>query len=302
MGLLDGKNAVITGSGRGLGRAYALAFTAAGAKVVVNDVDKEQAESVAAEIKAAGGAAVANGDSVFPYDSAGKIIQACVDSFGSIDILINNAGNLRDRTALNMTVEEFDDVTNVHIKGTFYCGQHAMRLMRDQGHGVILNVTSGAHHGNFGQTNYAGSKGAIASMTYTWALELPSRGIRVNCLAPAAQTRMSGSIPERPDRTGSGGPAINSADMAAQAAVFLASDEADWVHGQVFRMAGESIAIMEQPKYGLSMVMPGGWTVDKIREQFRQVFFGRLEPYGLGKSPYAWYEGVKAVEPPEKKR
>ena len=288
MGILEGKNAVITGSGRGLGRAYAHLFAAEGARVVVNDVDLEEAKKVVAEIKAKAGVAVTSGDSVFPYEAAGRIIKTCLDSFGRIDILVNNAGILKDRTLWNMTPEEFDEVVNVHVKGTFYCGQHAIRLMRAQGHGVVLNVTSGAHHGNFGQTNYAGSKGAITSMTYTWALELPGRGVRVNAISPAAATRMTATMP--------GGP-TSAPETAAPLAAFLCSDEADWVHGQVFNSSGESYRIMEQPKYGLTMAMPGGWTVEELRKHFRTVYFGPLESYGLGKPPYAWYGGVKRQEP-----
>ena len=138
-------------------------------------------------------------------------------------------------------------------------------------------------------------------MTYTWALELPGRGIRVNCLAPAAQTRMSASVPDRAREGRGGRPAIpNEPEMAAPGAVFLASDEADWVNGQVVQLAGESISLMEQPKHGHAMIMPGGWTVDKVRDHFRRVFYGRLEPYGLGKPPYQWYGGVTPVEPTEK--
>ncbi len=295
MGVLDGKACVVTGSGRGLGAAYAKLFAKEGAKVVVNDVDKAEAEKVAAEIKQAGGAAVASGDSVFPYDSAGRIIQKCVDSFGKIDVLLNNAGIVRDRTCWNMTVEEFDDVINVHLKGTFYCGQHAIRLMRAQRSGAIINIISGAHHGNFGQTNYSAAKGGIASMTYTWALELARYGIRVNAVAPGGFTRMTAGTP-------GGGGGAPPPEQAAPFLAWLASDKAFWVHGQAFNSVGEGIRIMRQPAYGTGMYMPGGWTVEQIDAKFKSVFFNQLENFGLGKPAYAYYNGLPKGEEAEKKK
>ncbi len=292
MGILDGKACVITGSGRGLGAAYARLFAKEGAKVVVNDVDVEEARKVAAEIKKAGGAAVASGDSVYPHESAGKLVQTCVDNFGKIDVLVNNAGILRDRTSWNMTPQEFDDVINVHLKGSFYCGQHAIRLMRAQRSGCIINITSGAHQGNFGQTNYSAAKGGIASMTYTWAVELARYGIRVNAVAPGGLTRMTANV-------GAGG--APPPEQAAPFLAFLASDEAFWVHGQVFNAGGEAIRIMHQPTYATGMYMPGGWTVQAIKDKFKSVFFGHLENFGLGKPPYAYYNGLPKGEEEKKK-
>ena len=291
MGIVDGKRVVVTGSGRGLGKAYAELFAKEGASVIVNDVDAEEAEAVAKAIQADGGKAVANGDSVYPYDSAGKLIQTCVDNFGGIDVLLNNAGIVRDRTMLNMTVEEFDDVINVHLKGTFYCGQHAGRLMRAQGGGSIINIISGAHHGNFGQTNYSSSKGGIASMTYTWALELARYNIRVNCVAPSGATRMTASAP------GGGGPPP---ELSAPLIVYLASDEAFWIHGQAWNSVGEMVRLMHQPTYATGMYKPGGWDVDSLKEKVRQVYFGQLQNFGLGKPPYAFYEGLP--KPKEEKK
>ncbi len=291
MGILDGKNAVITGAGRGLGAAYARLFAEEGARVVVNDVDAEEAEKVVSEIKEKGGTAVASGDSVYPHESAGRIVQRCIDSFGRIDILVNNAGIVRDRTSWNMTVEEFDEVINVHLKGSFACGQHAIRLMRAQRSGCIINIISGAHQGNFGQTNYSAAKGGIASMTYTWAIELARYGVRVNAVAPSGLTRMTQGV---------GGGQAPPPELSAPLIAFLASDEANWVHGQAFNAIGEGIRIMEQPKYGLGMYRPGGWTVQAVRDKFRSVFFGQLESFGLGKPPYAYYEGLPKPEPEKK--
>ena len=296
MGILDGKCAVITGSGRGLGKEYALLFAKEGAKVVVNDIDADVAQETAAEIKKAGGTAVVSADSVYPYDSAGKIIQKCVDSFGRIDILVNNAGIVRDKTVWNMTLEEFDAVINVHLKGTFYCGQHAIRLMRAQRSGTILNIVSGAHHGNFGQTNYSAAKGGIASMTYTWAVELARSNIRVNAVAPSGDTRMTQGIPSaqaNPNRKPL--PAAWSAPLIT----YLCSDECFWVHGQVFNATGETYRIMRQPTYHTGMFKPGGWDIPSLKENFKKVYFNQLENFGLGKPQYAFYNGLP--KPEEKK-
>jgi 3-oxoacyl-[acyl-carrier protein] reductase len=192
MGLLDGRGAVVTGGGRGVGRGHCLHLAAQGAAVVVNDVDLAEARKVVDEITAAGGKALANGDDIGTRAGARALIGACVDAFGGIHAMVNNAGNAKDRSFLKMSDEEFQDVFRVHVYGTFACAQEAALRMRDQGTGgSIVNTVSAAHFGNFGQTNYAGSKGAIASMTYTWAVELARAGIRVNAISPLATTRMS---------------------------------------------------------------------------------------------------------------
>ena len=159
MGVLDGKAAVVTGGGRGIGRGHCLHLAANGASVVVNDVDRSEAEKVAAEVAAAGGKAVASDDDVSSRAGARALVGRCVDEFGAIHALVNNAGNVRDRSFLKMSDEEFDEVLRVHVRGTFLCAQEAALRMRDQGTGgSIVNTVSAAHFGNFGQTNYAGSK------------------------------------------------------------------------------------------------------------------------------------------------
>jgi 3-oxoacyl-[acyl-carrier protein] reductase len=190
-----------------------------------------------------------------------------------------------------MTDEEFTDVLRVHVHGTFLCAQEAALRMRDQGTGgCIVNTVSAAHFGNFGQTNYAAAKGAIASMTYTWALELARFGIRVNAISPSGTTRMSatakigGKDVELPFID----PTQNGAFVA-----YLCSDEADWITGQIFGTGNDRVAIVEQPKYGTAMVEPGGWSVDDLRKHFRNVLGRRLEPFGLMKPPYAFHDGVK---------
>ncbi len=295
MGILDGKAAVITGGGRGIGRGHSLVLSKEGAKVVICDVDVEEAQKVAAEVKKAGGTAVASGADIGTRKGSEELIQLCVKSFGKIDIMVNNAGILRDRTFLNMTDEDMGDVVRIHLMGTFWCAQYAARQMRDQGNGgVIINTTSAAHMGNFGQANYSAAKGAIASMTYTMAMELSRYGIRVNAISPSGTTRMSatfrgpgGEIKEAPFVD----PALN-APMVA----FLCSDEANYVTGQVFGTGGDRLFLLSQPKYYYAMVKPGGWTVADIRAQFKSNLGNKLESLGIQKMPYPFYGGVKPTE------
>jgi 3-oxoacyl-[acyl-carrier protein] reductase len=298
MGLLDGRGAVVTGAGRGIGRGHALALAREGAGVVVNDIDTAEAQKVVDEIAAAGGKAIANGDDIGSRDGARALIQACVDAFGNVRALVNNAGNVKDRSFLKMSDDEFTSVLRVHVHGTFMCAQEAAFRMRDQGTGgAIVNTVSAAHFGNFGQTNYAGSKGAIASMTYTWALELARSGIRVNAISPLGTTRMSatakvgGKVVELPFVD----PARNGPFVA-----WLCSDDAAWVTGQIFGSGGDRVMIVEQPKYGTAMFKPGGWSVADLQEHMKKFFGNKLEPFGLMKPPYPYYEdGVKPEEKSE---
>lgn len=293
MGILDGKAAVVTGGGRGIGRGHCLHLAEQGASVVVNDVDAEEARKVVQEISAKGGKAVANDADVATREGARALVQQCVDEFGAIHAAVNNAGNVRDRSFLKMSDEEFDAVVQVHVYGTFRVGQEAALRFKEQGGGgAIVNTVSAAHFGNFGQTNYAGAKGMIASMTYTWAVELARYGIRVNAISPSGTTRMSQGFK-------SGGkqvdfPFIDPNQNGAFVA-FLCSDEAGWVTGQVFGTGNGRVQIVEQPAYGTALFLEG-LPVDGIVENFRKVFGTRLEPFGLMKKPYPFYEGVK---PPE---
>ena len=296
MGILNGKAVVVTGGGRGIGRGHCLHLAEQGASVVVNDIDLDEARKVVAEISEQGGKASANDSNIATREGARSLVQQCVDEFGAINAAVNNAGNVKDRSFLKMSDEEFDSVLQVHVYGTFRVSQEACLRFRDQDTGgAIVNTISAAHYGNFGQTNYAGSKGAIASMTYTWAVELARHRIRVNAISPSGTTRMSanakvgGKTIELPFLD----PNQNGAFVA-----FLCSDEADWVTGQCFGSGADRVQIVEQPKYGTAMYLPGGLTVDGIAENFKKVFDKRLENFGLMKPPYPFYDGVKV---PEKK-
>jgi 3-oxoacyl-[acyl-carrier protein] reductase len=265
-----------------------------GASVVVNDIDLDEANDVVAEITAKGGTAQANDSDISTREGAGALIGQCVDAFGAIHAVVNNAGNVKDRSFLKMTDDEFMSVVRVHQGGTFMCSREGARRMREQGTGgAILNTVSAAHFGNFGQTNYAASKGAIASMTYTWALELARYGIRVNAISPSGSTRMSATY------RGADGkevelPFIDPTRNGAFVA-FLCSHRASWVSGQIFGTGGDRVVILEHPKYGNAMYKDDGWSVDDLVDRFEQHMKKELEPLGIMKNPYPFYAGI---EPP----
>jgi len=295
MGVLDGKAAVVTGAGRGIGRGHCLHLAKAGASVVVNDVDRSEAEKVVSELNAEGARAVASNSDIGSRAGAEEMVALCAEEFGRIDIVVNNAGIVRDRSFLKMSDEEFNDVMRVHVGGTFWGSQVAALKMREQGSGgVIINTTSAAHMGNFGQVNYGGAKGAIASMTYTMALELARYGIRVNAISPSGSTRMSATY-KGPDGKEVQLPFIDPA-LNGPMVVFLCSDEADYITGQVFGTGGDRIALLSQPRYGDTMLKPGGWTLDEIRAHFKNQLGNKLEPMGLLKRPYPFYGGVRPKE------
>jgi len=239
---LENKVAVITGSGRGIGRAIALRFAEEGAKVVVNDIDRDVAEEVVNEIKQRGGEAVVAVGSVANREEAQNIIKAAVENFGRIDILVNNAGIIRDALLLKMTEEQWDEVINCHLKGTFNCTQAAANYMKEQKSGKIINITSWAGlYGNIGQANYCAAKAGIIGLTKSNAKELARYNINVNAIAPAAMTRMVESIPEQirnqmlqmiPLRR------FAEPEEMGPAVVFLASDAANYITGQVLCVDG----------------------------------------------------------------
>jgi len=295
MGVLDGKAAVVTGAGRGIGRGHALQLAKAGASVVVNDIDKDAAAEVVAEIKALGSKALANTGNVGDKAGADSIVAACVEAFGKIDIMMANAGIARDRTFLKMTEDDFDSVMNIHVKGTFLCHQAAALQMKEQGTGgCLVSTVSAAHFGNFGQVNYAGAKGAIASMTYTMAMELARYGIRANAISPSGTTRMSDTY-VGPDGKKHPMPFIDP-ELNGPVLVYLCSDDGNYISGQVFGTGGERIALLSQPKYGHTLFMPGGWTLEEVQKHFKPNLGNRLEPLGITKPPYPFADGIV---PPE---
>lgn len=293
MTLLDGKRAVVTGSSRGLGRAYAMALAREGARVVVNGTTPGLVEEVVAEIRADGGQAVGCIESITSFEGAGALIQSAIDAFGAVDILVNNAGVIAERTILNMTDAEFRGPMNVDYYGTFACTRHACRDMRARGWGRIINTgDTSAQHGLFGGTNVAAAKGGIHAMTYTWAAELARYGITVNCVIPAAYTRMHDPLYQKTIEVARerGDTSVPSFEEMVAAAVkpaeitawllYLASDEADWVTGQVFTMHRDRVALWSHPKVKAELTAAVPVTIDDIRANARRVFGDQVEPVG----------------------
>jgi len=243
---LEKKIAIITGAGRGIGRATALRFAEEGAAVVVADIDLQEAEQVAAEIEQAGGQAAAVQVNVVDRHSVEQMVQTALTRYGRIDILVNNAGITRDAQLRKMTEEAFDQVIDVNLKGVFNCTRAVVNHMIEQGSGVILNASSVvAANGNFGQTNYVATKAGVVGMTKVWARELGRKGIRVNAVAPGfIKTRMTEAIPEKViekllERIASNrmGEPID----IANAYLWLASDEASYVNGHVLAVDGGTV-------------------------------------------------------------
>jgi NAD(P)-dependent dehydrogenase (short-subunit alcohol dehydrogenase family) len=285
---LEGKAAVVTGAGRGLGRAYALALAHEGAAVLINDVDEGNAGAVVQEIEQAGGKAAGSIGSVASFEYCEQLIQTCVDRFGKIDVLVNNAGIVRDRTLMKMSEEEFDSVYAVHAKGTFACSRAAAAHFREQGGGVIINITSTSGLcGNIGQTNYSAAKAGILGMTRTWAQELARYNVRVNALAPTAVTEMVKTIPGMENLDPENVPSelrdryLGPAEDVAPAVVFLASDASAGLNGQILALGGNRLAIWSHPMEVHHELRPGGWDVAGVEEAFQSAFRDKLQPVGL---------------------
>jgi NAD(P)-dependent dehydrogenase (short-subunit alcohol dehydrogenase family) len=288
MGLLDGRVAVVTGSGRGIGREFALCFAREGAHVVINDVgvaldgrggDDDPAAQVCKEIEALGGHAVPNYDSVSDFEAAGNIVATAVDAFGKIDIVVNNAGIVRDRTLLKMDESDFDAVIGVHLKGTFNVTRHAAERMKAQEYGRIVNITSSAGlRGNFGQTNYGAAKAGIMGMTFVWALELGRYGITVNAVAPSGATRMTASLFER---TGNEPPPEENPALNAPLVAFLASEAAGHVNGQVLGRTEYGYTLFQHPKQIAWMWKDGGFTPAEVARHFDKILGQHLQQVGM---------------------
>jgi NAD(P)-dependent dehydrogenase (short-subunit alcohol dehydrogenase family) len=262
MKLLDGKVAIVTGAGRGVGRAEAMMLAKHGAKVVVNDLGvtkdgeteyESPAQQVVDEIVALGGQAVANLGDVANWEQAAAMVQQAVDTFGGLDILVNNAGILRDRMLWNMTEEDFDLVVNVNLKGSFAMLHHAAVYWRNQSKAgksvaarVINTPSSVGMFGNIGQVNYGSAKAGVANMTVMAALELKRLGVTVNAVCPRAESRMTAGLVERTAEE----TARRSPDYVAALVTWLASDQASGVSGRVFEASGEGYAVLEGARHG----------------------------------------------------
>jgi NAD(P)-dependent dehydrogenase (short-subunit alcohol dehydrogenase family) len=291
VGLLDGKVAVITGAGRGIGRAEALLLASEGAKVVVNDLggarsgegnDSRPAQEVVDEIKAAGGDAAANYDDIASWQGGQNLIQQAVDTFGGLDIVVNNAGILRDKMSFNMDESDWDAVINVHLKGHFVPSRFAAAYWRARSketgapvNGKIINTASESGlYGNAGQLNYAAAKAGIAAMTIVLARELERIGVRVNAIAPVAMTRLTedlmGGIPDDAKEK------LAPENVAAVVA-WLASDLSDGVSGQVVKVQGGLVQIVEGWHPVTELTSEKAWTIDSINEG-RDTLFAKTDP------------------------
>jgi NAD(P)-dependent dehydrogenase (short-subunit alcohol dehydrogenase family) len=291
---LAGKVAIVTGAGRGLGLAYARALARAGAAVVVNDMDAAAAGAAAQSITQEGGAAVAHVAPVGGAEAAEAMVKLAVAEFGRLDILVTNAGILRDTVLWKMTDDDFDEVIGVHLRGTFTCVRAAVTRMREQGDGgrVICVGSPTGQVGNFGQTNYAAAKAGIVGMVRTWALELARAKITVNAVIPVAATGMTETAPFlKPyvDALKAGDPlppyarrelSFGLPEDVAGLIVFLASAGAAAISGQAIGLGGDRLALWSHPAEAAVAFADGGWSADAIAQAWPKQFTGHQQAVG----------------------
>lgn len=298
MSILSGKVVLVTGGGRGIGRDYSLSMAKAGAKVIVNDlgastdgqdIEGRPAKEVVKEITDLGGEAIANFGSVSNYDDAKQMVSDAINNFGRLDCVVNNAGILRDRMFHKMSLEEWHAVIDVHLHGTFYVSRAAAEHFREREAGSFVHMTSTSGLvGNFGQANYAAAKLGIVALSKSIALDLGRYNVRSNCIAPFAWTRMIGTIPitdeaqkERVERLKEMTP-----DKIAPMAIYLLSDEAKEVSGQIFAVRNNEIFLMSQNRPIRSMHRGEGWTAETIAEHAIPAF--KADLYSLDRSQDIW--------------
>jgi NAD(P)-dependent dehydrogenase (short-subunit alcohol dehydrogenase family) len=296
--MLEGKVALVTGAGGGIGRDFALAMAAAGAKVVVNDLgtsvkgegaDTGPASEVVKAIKAKGGNAAASTDSVADWTSANRIVQCALDSFGRIDIVVNNAGILRDRFFFNMSIEEWRAVIDVHLNGSFNVARAAAPHFKSQESGCYIHMTSTSGLiGNLGQANYSAAKLGIVGLSKSIALDMAKYRVRSNCIAPFAWSRMIGSIPTETEDHKERVAKLKSLETAkiAPLAVFLASDTD--VTGQVFAVRANEIFLMSQNRPVRSVHRAEGWTPETVASQAIPAMRAHFYPLERSQDVFSW--------------
>jgi NAD(P)-dependent dehydrogenase (short-subunit alcohol dehydrogenase family) len=285
MARLDGRVAIVTGAGRGIGRSVAVLLASEGASVVVNDLgasvdgsgqDTGPAHDVVAEIAEAGGKAIANGADISDFAAAENLIESAIEQFGRLDILVNVAGILRDRMVFNMTEQEWDDVIRVHLKGTFnttrFASAHWRSLRDESAQNRIINFTSvSGLHGAPGQPNYAAAKMGIVGLTWSSARALGKYGVTVNAISPGAATRMTDSVPTDRRRTR---PEVDewSPDNVAPIVAYLASERSGWITGRIIHSSGYEVSLYSNPEPVVRIVGTGPWQPDALAEQVERSF------------------------------
>ena len=291
---LNGKVAIITGSGAGLGLAYAQELARQGVKVVINDVNQDVTNAAVETITSAGGEAIGVTAPVGSTETAEQLVKAAVDAFGTLDILVNNAGILRDRSLLKMSDDDFEQVINVHLRGTFTCVRAAFAYFKEhnvQGRIVTIGSPTG-QRGNFGQTNYAAAKAGIVGMVRTWALEMKRAGVTVNAIIPVAATAMTETVPYfsaaiEADKTGEPMPEFfrkelgfgTAADVAGLVA-FLSSDDAANITGQAIGVGGDRLQVWSHPEPVATEYHEGGWTYEAMQTEGRKLIENNLQEVG----------------------
>jgi NAD(P)-dependent dehydrogenase (short-subunit alcohol dehydrogenase family) len=298
--LLQGKVVVVTGAGGGIGRDFAHAMAAQGAKLVVNDVgasvsgegrDTGPAQKVVDEIASAGGSAVASTDSVAEWDSANRIVKTAIDAFGKIDCVVNNAGILRDRFFFNMSVEEWRAVIDVHLNGSFYVARAAAPYFKSQNSGSYVNMTSTSGLvGNFGQANYMAAKLGIVGLSKSMALDMAKYKVRSNCISPFAWSRMIGTIPADTPEQQARLEKLKRMETAkiAPLAVFLASDLAQDVSGQIFGVRANEIFLFSQHRPVRAVHRSEGWTPESIAEHAMPSLRASFYPLDRSQDVFSW--------------
>jgi len=297
---LDGKTVVVTGAGRGIGREIALLAAAEGASVVVNDLgaapdgsgaEAAPANEVVEEIRAKGGNAVANGDDVSTSQSAARIVETAIESFGRIDAVVNNAGILRDVIFHKMSDDEFERVVRVHLFGTYHVSRAAAPHFKAQGHGSFVHFTSASGViGNLAQANYAAAKMGVVGLSKSIALDMSRFGVRSNCIVPFAWSRLIGTLPEETEeqrqrvaRFKSMGP-----EKIAPLVAFLCGDLAADVTGQIFAARRNEIFLMSQPRPLRSVQRDDGWTPQLIAERMLPAFRPDFYPLDMSADVFSW--------------
>ena len=298
--MVDGKVVVVTGSGGGIGKAIALLMAAHGAKVVVNDIgaaldgsghDDGPAAATVREIKAAGGEAAANTDSVADPKGAERLIQTALDSFGRVDAVVNNAGILRDRIFHRMSLDEWRAVIDVHLNGSFYVSKAAANHLKEQGSGAFVHFTSTSGLiGNLGQANYSAAKLGIAGLSKSIALDMAKFGVRSNAIAPFAWSRMIGSIPVTDDAQKARIEKLQrmTPDKIAPLVVYLCSDAAKEVTGQIFSVRNNEIFLMSQPRPIRSVQAGDGWTPEAIAEHAMPALKASFYDLDVSADVFSW--------------